>query len=204
MSASAIGILGYGETKHVKRTDRTLFSFFAEAALQAVSSAGLSKDQIDGLDRIWLIAVMLIVFGLVLLVADRLPERRHIRDFRLRDALGMGVGQALALQPGVSRSGATLIVARGVGFDRDSAARLVFLMSLPIIAGAGVFALADADVPSSFWPPFLWGMAASAVTGWLAVWGTLRLVRFYTFAPFAIYRVVVGVSVLLALAAGWR
>ena len=81
---------------------------------------------------------MLIVFGLVLLVADRLPERRRqLSEFSLAHALMMGVGQALALQPGVSRSGATLTVARFIGFERDTAARLVFLMSLPIIAGAG-------------------------------------------------------------------
>ena len=164
----------------------------------------LLKDQIADLDRIWMIALMLIVFGLALMVADRLPERREIEEFRLRDALAMGVGQALALQPGVSRSGATLTVCRGLGFQRDAAARLVFLMSLPIIAGAGVFALADASIPSDFWPPFLWGMAASALTGWVAVWGTLKLVQTRTFAPFVVYRIVLGITVLLILATGWR
>ncbi|MAT21571.1 MAG: undecaprenyl-diphosphatase, partial [Acidimicrobiaceae bacterium] len=162
------------------------------------------KDQIADFDRIWMIAVMLIVFGLLLLVADRLPERKELEAFRLRDALAMGVGQALALQPGVSRSGATLTVSRFLGYERDAAARLVFLMSLPIIAGAGVFALADASIPSDFWPPFLWGMAASALTGYVAVWGTLKLVRSRTFAPFVVYRIVVGVAVLLILTTGWR
>ena len=162
------------------------------------------KDQIAELDRIWMIALMLIVFGMALLVADRLPERRSLEEFRLRDALAMGAGQALALQPGVSRSGATLTVSRALGFERDAAARLVFLMSLPIIAGAGVFALADASVPSDFWPPFLWGMLASAVTGWVAVWGTLKLVQTRTFAPFVAYRVALGIAVLLILASGWR
>ena len=120
------------------------------------------KDQIAELDRIWMIALMLIVFGMALLVADRLPERKELRRSGFETRLAMGVGQALALQPGVSRSGATLTVSRFLGYERDAAARLVFLMSLPIIAGAGVFALADASIPSDFWPPFLWGMAASA------------------------------------------
>ena len=71
-------------------------------------------------------------------------------------------------------------------------------------AGAGVFALADASIPSDFWPPFLWGMAASALTGYVAVWGTLKLVRSHTFAPFVVYRIVVGVAVLLILTTGWR
>ena len=67
-----------------------------------------------------------------------------------------------------------------------------------------MFALADASIPSDFWPPFLWGMAASALTGYVAVWGTLKLVRSRTFAPFVVYRIVVGVAVLLLLATGWR
>ena len=178
--------------------------FLVASAVPAGITGVLLKDQIADLDSIAMIAVMLIVFGLLLMVADRLPERRSLDEFTLRDALLMGVGQALALQPGVSRSGATLTVSRFVGFERDAAARLVFLMSLPIIAGAGVFSLADANIPSDFWPPFLWGMAASALTGWVAVWGTLKLVRTHTFQPFVIYRVVAGLTVLAILATSWR
>ncbi len=161
-------------------------------------------DQINDFDQIAVIAVMLIVFGLLLLLADRMPERRAQDEFTLRDALLMGLGQALALQPGVSRSGATLTVSRLLGFNREAAARLVFLMSLPVIAGAGVFTLLDSGVPSSFWSPFLWGAATSAVTGWVAVRGTLRLVRSSTFTPFVWYRVMVGLGVLAVLATNWR
>ena len=185
-------------------TEGKIAWFLVASAVPAGIAGVVLKDQIADFDRIWMIAVMLIVFGLLLLVADRLPERKELEAFRLRDALAMGVGQALALQPGVSRSGATLTVSRFLGYERDAAARLVFLMSLPIIAGAGVFALADASIPSDFWPPFLWGMVASALTGYVAVWGTLKLVRSRTFAPFVVYRIVVGVAVLLILTAGWR
>ncbi len=185
-------------------TDGKVAWFLVASAVPAGIAGVVLKDQIADFDRIWMIAAMLIVFGLLLLVADRLPERKELEAFRLRDALAMGVGQALALQPGVSRSGATLTVSRFLGYERDAAARLVFLMSLPIIAGAGVFALADASIPSDFWPPFLWGMVASALTGYVAVWGTLKLVRSRTFAPFVVYRVGVGVAVLLLLATGWR
>jgi len=185
-------------------TDGRIAWFLVASAVPAGITGVLLKDQITDLDSIAMIAVMLIVFGVLLLLADRLPERRALDDFTLRDALLMGVGQALALQPGVSRSGATLTVSRYLGFERDSAARLVFLMSLPVIAGAGVFSLLDAEIPSDFWPPFLWGMAASAITGWLAVWGTLQLVRTHTFLPFVIYRISLGVAVLVILATGWR
>jgi undecaprenyl-diphosphatase len=185
-------------------TDGRIAWFLVASAVPAGITGVVLKDQIADLDSIAMIAVMLIVFGVLLFIADRLPERRPLDDFTLRDALLMGVGQALALQPGVSRSGATLTVSRFVGFERDAAARLVFLMSLPVIAGAGVFSLLDAQIPSDFWPAFLWGMAASAVTGWLAVWGTLQLVRTRTFRPFVIYRIVAGVAVLVILATSWR
>ena len=185
-------------------TEGKIAWFLVASAVPAGVAGVMLKDQITDFDRIWMIAVMLIVFGLLLLLADRSPERKELEAFRLRDALAMGIGQALALQPGVSRSGATLTVSRFLGYERDAAARLVFLMSLPIIAGAGVFALADASIPSDFWPPFLWGMVASALTGYVAVWGTLKLVRSRTFAPFVVYRIVVGVAVLLILATGWR
>lgn len=178
-------------------------AWFLAASAVPAAVAGVAADKlIDELDRIWLIAVMLIVFGLVLLVADRMPERRLLSEFRMRDALLMGFGQALALQPGVSRSGATLTVSRFLGFEREAAARLVFLMSLPIVGGAGVYALVDVSVPTDFWAPFIWGMASSAFTGWVAVWGMLRLVNSRSFTPFVIYRVFIGVVVLVALAVG--
>jgi len=164
----------------------------------------LLKDQLSNLDSIWVIAVMLIVFGLVLLVADRFPERRPIAKFTLGHAILMGLAQSVALQPGVSRSGATLTVARGLGYDRDSAARLVFLMSIPVIAGAGLVSLVGTSIPSSFWAPFLVGIAVSAITGYMAVWGTLKLIRTYTFKPFVAYRIVLGMAVLAILATSWR
>jgi undecaprenyl-diphosphatase len=89
---------------------------------------------------------------------------------------------------------------RIAGLGRDGAARFAFLMSLPITAGALVFKAADVvgagGIPDGFAAPFVWGIVASGVTGWLAVWGTLRLIRTHTFTPFVIYRVVVGVGVL--------
>jgi undecaprenyl-diphosphatase len=115
----------------------------------------------------------------------------------------MGAGQAIALQPGVSRSGVTMTAGRVVGLGRDAAARIAFLMSVPITAGAVLFKAVDAfgpdgsGIPDGFAPAFFWGIVASALTGWFAVWGTLRLVRTHTFTPFVIYRLVVGVGILL-------
>lgn len=173
------------------------------AAVTGALLGGFIERELD--DQIWLIAVMLIVFGVVLEWADRRPGRRELDSFRLRDALKMGGAQALALQPGVSRSGATISAARAIGFDRASAARLSFLMSVIITGGAVLFKAKDAgSIPSDFYAPFLWGIASSAVTGWLAVWATLKLVSTKTFKPFVAYRIALGAGVLVLLATGLR
>lgn len=154
-----------------------------------------------------IIAISLIGFGVLLWWADRQVGRRHLQEFSTRDALVVGAAQALALNPGTSRSGITMTAARQVGFERDSAARISFLMSLPVIAGAVVLKvgkLAAEGIPDGLLTPMLIGVATSFLAGWAAVWGTLRLVRTRSFTPFVVYRVGLGVVVLVVAAAGWR
>ncbi|CAN5186106.1 undecaprenyl-diphosphate phosphatase [soil metagenome] len=189
--------------------DGRLAWLLVASAMPAAIAGALFADAFAGIGEIeWLVGLLLAVFGLILLWADRLHGARSADDFRLRDAITMGLAQALALQPGVSRSGVTITAARRLGFGRESAARLSFLMSLPIIAGAGLYEgvglIGEGGIPAGFGAAFAAGMAASAVTGWLAVWGTLRLVRTRTFTPFVIYRVVVGVGVIALVATGLR
>lgn len=179
------------------------------SAIPAGITGVVLSSAIESLDDVfWLIGVMLIVGGVLLAVADRLGGERQSDQFCLRDAMLMGVGQALALQPGVSRSGVTITVARALKFDRAAAARLSFLMSLPVIAGAGAFkfldVLGEGGIPSDFVAPFVVGMATAAVTGYAAVWGTIRYVQTRTFAPFIGYRLVVGAGVIALVLAGFR
>ncbi len=179
------------------------------SAVPAAVTGALLADAIErNTDQIWLIAVMLIVGGLLLALADGTRGKRTIDEVSLTDAVAMGIGQAIALQPGVSRSGVTITVGRFVGLSRDGAARFAFLMSLPITAGALVFKWFDVQseggIPGEYVSPFLWGIAASAVTGYVAVWGTLKLIRTQSFAPFVLYRLVLGASVLLLLATSFR
>ena len=151
-----------------------------------------------------LIALMLIAFGLLLGWADRRPGRRTLDELKTRDVVLMGVGQAIALQPGVSRSGVTMSAGRMAGLGRDGVARFAFLMSLPITTGALLFkakdALGEGGIPDGFAAPFVWGIVASGITGWLAVWGTLRLIKTRSFTPFVVYRVGVGLGVLVLYA----
>ncbi len=165
---------------------------------------------LDLAENIVLIAGLLIVFGLLLFWADRRPAGRSGRAvdaFSWRDAALMGAGQACALLPGVSRSGVTMTVGRALHFDRTAAARLAFLMSLPLIGGAGIYrglTVASDGFPVEMLGGFLVGMAAATLTGWCAVWATLRFLRSRTSAPFVAYRLVVGFGILTLVMTGVR
>jgi undecaprenyl-diphosphatase len=178
------------------------------ATVPAALVGVLFEDTIDReLGTPTIIAISLIVFGALLWWADRSRGERRVDGFGLRDALIVGAAQTLALNPGTSRSGITMTAARQIGFDRDAAARISFLLSLPVIAGAvavKVGGLLADGVPDGMGWALVVGISTSAVAGWAAVWGTLRLVRTRTFAPFVVYRVVVGVAVLIAIGAGFR
>jgi len=154
-----------------------------------------------------IIAVSLIFFGLLLWWADRKPGTRGIDEFRVPDSIKVGAAQALALNPGTSRSGITITAARQIGFDRDTAARVSFLMSIPVISGAVVLKvgkLLAEGMPNDLVVPMIVGVITSGVSGWLAVWGTLRWIRTRSFTPFVVYRVALGVLVLVIVATGWR
>lgn len=202
---------GLGLLRHRRRpvtTEARIAWLLVVATVPAAVAGALLEGWIDdSLGTPFIIAVSLIGFGLLLGWADRRLGSRGVDDFRTRDAVLVGAAQALALNPGTSRSGITMTAARQIGFDRDAAARLSFLMSLPVIAGAIVLkvgGLALEGMPDGLLAPMIVGVVTSCLSGWVAVWGTLRLVRTRTFAPFVVYRVALGVLVLVVLAAGWR
>ena len=198
--AALAPLAGRGPLGHDGRIGWSLVASVVPAGIVGVALGG----SVFGSDRVVPVAVSLIVFGLLLGASDRLAARLTVSDFGLGHALAMGVGQALALQPGVSRSGVTMTVARALGYDREAAVRLAFLMSLPVIAGAGLYGVVGLSVPPSLWPALLWGAAASMVTGWAAVWATTRLVARLGLGPVVLYRVAVGCGVLAVAATSWR
>ena len=181
---------------------------FVLATLPAAAVGALFEDVIDNaLGTPLIIALSLIGFGLLLGWADRLGGKRDLEDFHAPDALKVGVAQALALNPGTSRSGITITAGRWLGFNRDAAARISFVMSLPVIAGAVLVksvGLFTGEVNSDLYIPMVVGIVTSGIAGWIAVWGTLRWVRTRSFMPFVIYRVALGVFVLLLIASGFR
>jgi undecaprenyl-diphosphatase len=151
--------------------------------------------------QVWLIGVLLLVFGLLLGLADRVgPKQRSIEQLSLGQALIIGTAQALALVPGVSRSGITLTAALFLGLNRESATRFAFLLSMPVTLGAVLFEFAKLIRSGGFEGQglaFALGILAAFVTGMAAIGFLLRYVQHNSLVPFVAYRVVVGVLVLL-------
>jgi undecaprenyl-diphosphatase len=160
------------------------------------------------LGKPWMIGVAMIVFAGFMYLVDHIARLdRGIEALTWLDALLIGVAQALALLPGVSRSGITMMTGLLVRLDRESAARYSFLMSIPVIGGAAVFKgleVARDGLPAGTATPFLVGMVTAAVSGIAAIWFTLAYLKRHNFNLFVVYRIVVGVGVLVLIVAGVR
>ena len=174
----------------------------------AIAGAAFESVIEDKLGQPLLIATMLAIGGVVLYLVDRLCRAdREIKDLTLRDPIVIGLAQAVALQPGVSRSGITITAARAMRMTRESAARFSFLLSLPIIAGAGLLKGADvvkSGLPPGFAAPFVWGMVSAAISGYLVIWWLLAYLRRRSFALFMWYRLAAAALVFSLVAAGVR
>jgi undecaprenyl-diphosphatase len=144
-----------------------------------------------------LIACALIALGVLLWLADKLARHdRALTSMTWRDAIIIGVAQVFALVPGVSRSGSTITAGRALGLDRNGAAAFSFLLSMPIIAAAVVLKGPHLIRESGLNTAIIVGVAASAISGWLAISILLKYVSRHSYGAFALYRVVLGVAVL--------
>lgn len=172
-----------------------------------IVAAGLAlKDVIeDDFRSLWIIATTLVVLGVILGIADRVgARRRSLESLTLRHALTMGVAQALAVVPGVSRSGATISMALFLGYERAAAARFAFLLAIPAVLGAGIFewpsALAE---ESTYGPgPMLLATAVSFAVGYIVIAWLFRWLERGSYAPFVVYRITLGLLVFGLLAGG--
>lgn len=145
------------------------------------------------------IASSLALFGVFLYLADRYSTcTKTVKDMNLTDCIIVGVSQALAIIPGVSRSGVTITGAMLMNYKRDEAARFSFLMAAPLITGAGVFEARRLEADYVMSVPFIAGVLASAVFAFLAIKYLLRLVRHRSYIAFVIYRMVIA-AVIFAI-----
>jgi undecaprenyl-diphosphatase len=157
--------------------------------------------------NLWLIALMLVVFGLILGWADkRGAHERTLDEMTPRRATAFGLAQAMALIPGVSRSGGTITAGLLMGFTREAAARYSFLLAIPAVLGSGLFELAksvsDPTPGTPGFAPTLVATIVSFLVGYVVIIGFLRLVSTFSYRPFVIYRIGLAVVVVLLLLTG--
>ena len=183
--------------------DRRLAGLLAASTIPAAIVGLFFNDLIeDQFRQVGLVAVMLVVGGVILFVADRVGRRsRAIADITFPVAIGIGAAQALALIPGISRSGISISAGRLAGLDREAAARFAFLMATPITAGAGVFEArklltGEAGVEVSI-APLLVGMVAALLSGLAAIHFMLRYLRTRSLDAFVWYRFVLAAIVVI-------
>lgn len=147
-----------------------------------------------------IIGVMLIVMAVILYLSDTLAaSHKKMHQLSFADSLLIGLSQALAIIPGVSRSGVTMSMGRILGLSRETAARFSFLLSTPIVVGAGLLKLKDLSA-ADLTPPFITGVVVSALVGFLAIKFLLRYLVRNTFNIFVGYRILLGMAVIVLAA----
>ncbi len=156
---------------------------------------------------LWFTGVMLIVFGIILGVADILGrQHKKLEQLNARDGIIYGLAQCLALIPGVSRSGGTLTAGRMLGYDRAAATRYAFLLAIPAVFGAGLHEIysvfTDDETAAVSWGPTIIATIIAGITGWLVIKFLMQYVERHTYVPFVLYRIALGTLVLVLLAFG--
>ncbi|MFE0916156.1 undecaprenyl-diphosphate phosphatase [Streptomyces nigra] len=175
------------------------------------------KDQIEGPFRdLRITATMLIVVGVIIGIADRMAardesggrhraakERKSLEDLNVRDGLIFGLCQAMALIPGVSRSGATISGGLFMGYRRESAARYSFLLAIPAVLASGLFELKDAlENDHVSWGPTIFATVIAFGSGYAVIAWFMKFISTKSFMPFVYYRVVLGLVIIALVAAG--
>ena len=166
------------------------------------------KKQIEGTftKNLWVIATMMIVVGILLAIAEWVGKRNRSMDhLGIGDALAVGGAQVLALIPGSSRSGSTIMGGLFAGLTRDTAARFSFLLSIPAIAASGALELKEAihKLPDGTYLPLVVATIVSGVVGYASIWFLLRFLKTHSTGIFIVYRLIVGAAIIIALTGGY-
>jgi undecaprenyl-diphosphatase len=193
--------------------DRDLrFSLWIVLATIPIGIAGLLLTKLlntcnSPLRNVSVIGWACVAMALLLGVAEvRARHRRMIDDASFLDAMLVGIAQVGALIPGVSRSGSTLTAALALGFKRDEAARLSFLLGLPAIALAGLkemWELYKVHLDGHGWSVLALGLIVASISAFFAIWGLMRILERFSTWPFVVYRFMLGVVILAGVATGW-
>ena len=161
------------------------------------------------LRNLWITVAMLFIFGVILwIVDDRARQVKTLDDMNTKDAIWFGIGQMLALIPGVSRSGGTITFGRAMGYKREAAVRAAFLMAIPAVFGAGILeavkAIKDVNADAMFpgWGATIAATVVAFVVGYIVIIGFLKFVSTYSYKAFAIYRIALAIIVAILLLCG--
>ena len=202
----AAGLRSLARGRPLETAESRLGWYIVLGTIPAAVAGKLLERQIEALGN-WVIAGSLVVLGLVLLLAERLAKHvRSVEDVGARDALLVGCAQALALVPGSSRSGTTITAGMLLGLKREAAARFSFLLSVPIILGAGAYKLWK-TVPLLRGAPgwtqaTLIGTAVAAGVGYLVIDWLLGWLRTRTTYLFVVWRLLAGFAIAVLIANG--
>jgi len=205
MIASAFGILrGRTQEPNAKMT-----MLIVGATIPGAAAGALLEHKVEDAFRSpQLIAVMLITMALVLVVAEIIGHRKKdLNDISWGDAIGVGLAQAFAIVPGVSRSGSTITAGLFLSMKREAAARFSFYLSAPIIAGAvakKMFDILKGGLGLEQMKPIIVGIISSGVFGFIAIAFLMRYLQTHNTYLFVFYRIALGVVVLLAFWLGFR
>ena len=196
---------------HIKFSDQTLHSkmgWYLVIATLPVVVIGLGfKDIIEGIftKNLYVIAASLIVLAIILAFAEKFAKlNRKNDDLNWRDALIIGIAQAFALIPGSSRSGTTITAGLFLGFNRETAARFSFLMSIPAVAASGLlqFYQATKYIDKTGFIDLIIATIVSGVVGYLSIEFLLKYLKTKSMFVFIVYRIIVGVAIIVLLATG--
>jgi undecaprenyl-diphosphatase len=167
------------------------------------------KKHIESTFRgLWVVTTMVVVVAILMLIAESYAKRRTLRGFdqlNVTDAVVVGLGQCIALIPGSSRSGSTIMAALFRDIDRPTAARFSFLLSIPAVGGAGLLELFHErhHLATLGWTPILISIAVAFVSGYASIWFLLRYLRSHTTHVFIWYRFALGIVMAALLLSGW-
>lgn len=199
---------GTGGIRPMWMSDESLLGWLIVIGSIPVAIVGLAfKETIEGAftKNLWLIGTMLIVVALLLGIAELVGnQRKEVKGIGVVDAIIVGVSQVLALMPGASRSGSTIMGGLFVGLKREAAARFSFLLMIPAITASGLLELVEAwhILPDDSWTPLIVGTIVAGVVGYLAIWFLLAFLKRHSTAVFILYRIILGIVILVLLYKG--
>ena len=197
-----------GSVRPIWMSDETRLGWMIVIGSTPIAIVGLTfKEAIEGAltKNLWVVGTMLVAVTLLLALSEYIgKQRKNIKDIKALDAVVIGISQVLALMPGASRSGSTIMGGLFAGLKREAAARFSFLLMMPAVTASGLLQLYEAwhILPKENFAPLIVGTIVSGLVGYLAIWFLLAFLKRHSTAIFIVYRMILGIIILTLLYQG--